>query len=175
MCNVRGLFIVVSRLRYILSPLVSPLLSVLICPPLRTGLIGSGQHTCVFTEGKSIKPERKWLLNVWKTQKLSGENQRNTADADVDLNPLSQVKQEVEKERKKSLNNFWFRFLYPHVRQDWVAFMSQPYWVKVKVEVEVELRLILRLRLIWGWGWSEVESKFILYVLRQQLVSIPSF
>ena len=30
--------------------------------------------------------------------------------------------------------------------QDWVAFMSQPYWV----EVEVELRLILRL------GWFEV-------------------
>ena len=27
--------------------------------------------------------------------------------------------------------------------QDWVAFMSQPYWVEIKVEVE--LRLILRL------------------------------
>ena len=31
-------------------------------------------------------------------------------------------------------------------RQDWVAFMSQPYLLEVKVEVE--LRLILRLRLI---------------------------
>ena len=30
-------------------------------------------------------------------------------------------------------------------KQDWVAFMSEPYWVEVKVEVE--LRLILRLRL----------------------------
>ena len=54
-------------------------------------------------------------------------------------------------------------------RQDWVAFMSQPYCVEDKVEVE--LRLILRLRLIgadvevrlvWGWVkicciWVEVE------------------
>ena len=33
-----------------------------------------------------------------------------------------------------------------YIVQDWVAFMSQPYWVEVKVEVE--LRLILRLKLI---------------------------
>ena len=32
--------------------------------------------------------------------------------------------------------------------QDWVAFMSQPYWVEVMVEVE------LRLMLIWTWGWN---------------------
>ena len=38
--------------------------------------------------------------------------------------------------------------------QDWVAFMSQPYWVEVMVEVE------LRLRLIWTWGWNEVEMRF---------------
>ena len=30
-------------------------------------------------------------------------------------------------------------------KQDWAAFMSQPY--RVEVKVEVELRLILRLRL----------------------------
>ena len=41
--------------------------------------------------------------------------------------------------------------------QDWVAFMSQSYWVEVMVEVE--LRLILRLRLIWTWGWNEVEMR----------------
>ena len=41
--------------------------------------------------------------------------------------------------------------------QDWVAFMSQPYWVKVMVEVE--LRLTLRLRMIWTWGWNEVEMR----------------
>ena len=33
-------------------------------------------------------------------------------------------------------------------KQDWVAFMSQPYWFEVKIEVE--LRLILRLRLKCG-------------------------
>ena len=38
------------------------------------------------------------------------------------------------------------------LQQDWVAFMSQPYWV------EVELTLILRLR--FKWGWDDVESKF---------------
>ena len=43
------------------------------------------------------------------------------------------------------------------LQQDWVAFMSQPYWIEVKVEVE--FRLILRLRLIWGWGWSEVKMR----------------
>ena len=42
-----------------------------------------------------------------------------------------------------------------YLEQDWVAFMSQPYWVEVKVEVQ--LRLILRL--IWGWGWSKVEMR----------------
>ena len=55
-------------------------------------------------------------------------------------------------------------------QQDWVAFMSQPYWVEVMVEVELGLRLRLiliwgwlepgfdfRLRLRWGWGWVEVE------------------
>ena len=36
-------------------------------------------------------------------------------------------------------------------KQDWVAFMSQPYWVEVKVEFE--------LRLIWGWGWNEVDMR----------------
>ena len=41
-----------------------------------------------------------------------------------------------------------FEPLYWQLSQDWVAFMSQPYWVKVKVE----LRLILGLWLIWGWG-----------------------
>ena len=34
------------------------------------------------------------------------------------------------------------------VKQDWVAFMSQPYWV----EVDLNLRL--------KWGWDEIESKF---------------
>ena len=37
--------------------------------------------------------------------------------------------------------------------QDWVAFMSQPYWVEVMVEVK------LRLRLIWTWGWNKVEMR----------------
>ena len=36
-------------------------------------------------------------------------------------------------------------------RQDWVAFMSQPYWVVVMVEVE--------LRLIWTWSWNKVEMR----------------
>ena len=53
--------------------------------------------------------------------------------------------------KKKNNCEIWKESL----KQDWVAFMSQPYWVEVKVEVE--LRLILRLRLIWCWGWSEVE------------------
>ena len=50
------------------------------------------------------------------------------------------------------------------VKQNWVAFMSQPYWVEVMVEVE--LRMILRLRLIWNlnlrlkWGRDEIQSKF---------------
>ena len=39
-------------------------------------------------------------------------------------------------------------------QQDWVAFMSQPYWVEVMVEVE------LRLRLIQTWGWNEFEMRF---------------
>ena len=51
------------------------------------------------------------------------------------------------------------------LKQDWVAFMSQPYWVEVMVEVE--LRLILRLRLIWTWGWNEVEMR-----LSQSLVEL---
>ena len=36
--------------------------------------------------------------------------------------------------------------LWSFVKQDWVAFMSQPY--RVKVKVVVELRLILRLKLL---------------------------
>ena len=44
------------------------------------------------------------------------------------------------------------------VKQDWVAFMSQPYWVEVKVEVDMEDEVNLKLRL--KWGWHEVESKF---------------
>ena len=36
-----------------------------------------------------------------------------------------------------------------NTKQDWVAFMSQPYWVEVKVEVEVELK--------FSWNWVEVE------------------
>ena len=48
-------------------------------------------------------------------------------------------------------------------RQDWVAFMSQPYWVEVKVEVE----LTLILRLICGRGWCEIEM-----ILSRSLVEI---
>ena len=44
-----------------------------------------------------------------------------------------------------------------HSQQDWVAFISQPFWVEAKVEVE--LRLMLRLRLIWGCHWNEVEMR----------------
>ena len=40
------------------------------------------------------------------------------------------------------------------IKQDWVAFMSQPYWVEVMVEVELRLRLIL------PWGWNDVEMRF---------------
>ena len=46
--------------------------------------------------------------------------------------------------------------------QDWVAFMSQPYWVEVKVEVDIkdevdnEAEVDLRLK----WCWDEVGSKF---------------
>ena len=36
-------------------------------------------------------------------------------------------------------------------KKDWIAFMSQPYWVEVKVEVELRLK----------WGWYEIESKLI--------------
>ena len=43
-------------------------------------------------------------------------------------------------------------------KQDWVAFMSQPYWVEIKVEVENEAEVDLRLR--FKWGWDEVESNF---------------
>ena len=32
-------------------------------------------------------------------------------------------------------------------KQDWIAFMSQPYWIKVKVEVDAEAEVDLRLRL----------------------------
>ena len=34
-----------------------------------------------------------------------------------------------------------------NVKQDWVAFMSQPYYVEVKVEVDIENEVDLRLRL----------------------------
>ena len=73
----------------------------------------------------------------------------------------------TEKVYHKGLNN---RF-----QQDWVAFMSQPYWVEVMVEVE--LRLILRLKLSWGWfepgfdlrlrlswGWGLVEVEIDLWL-----------
>ena len=44
-------------------------------------------------------------------------------------------------------------------KQDWVAFMSHPYWVDVEVEIEAEVEFNLR----WGWcrdwGWDEVELK----------------
>ena len=36
--------------------------------------------------------------------------------------------------------------------QDWVAFMSQPYWVEIEIEAEVDLRLSLK----WGWGWVKL-------------------
>ena len=36
--------------------------------------------------------------------------------------------------------------------QDWVAFMSRPYWVEVKVEVDIEAEVEMRLT----WGWVEV-------------------
>ena len=55
--------------------------------------------------------------------------------------------------------------------QDWVAFMSQPYWVDVKVEVDIEAEVDMRLsqslveielRLSWvgveiSWHWIEEE------------------
>ena len=40
-------------------------------------------------------------------------------------------------------------------KQDWVAFMSQPYWVEVKVELSLRLRLRLRV----SWGWVEVRLR----------------
>ena len=40
------------------------------------------------------------------------------------------------------------------LEQDWVAFMSQPYWVKVETEIDLSLRLK------WGWVEVEVELKF---------------
>ena len=43
-------------------------------------------------------------------------------------------------------------------QQDWVAFMSQSYWVKVMAEVDIEAEVDLNLRL--KWGWNEIESKF---------------
>ena len=41
-------------------------------------------------------------------------------------------------------------------QQDWVAFMSQPYWVEVVVELSLILRLNLEMVLSWGWGWVEL-------------------
>ena len=41
-----------------------------------------------------------------------------------------------------------------YLLQDWVAFMSQPYWVEVDIEAEIELNLRLKC------GWDEIESKF---------------
>ena len=38
--------------------------------------------------------------------------------------------------------------------QDWVAFMSLPYWVEVKVEVEMSLS--------WGGGWFERLSRSLI-------------
>ena len=32
------------------------------------------------------------------------------------------------------------------LRQDWVAFVSQPYWVEVMVEVDIEAEVEVRLR-----------------------------
>ena len=32
-------------------------------------------------------------------------------------------------------------------KEDWVAFMSQPYWVEVKVEVDIKTEIDLRLKL----------------------------
>ena len=37
-------------------------------------------------------------------------------------------------------------------KHDWVAFMSQPYWVEVKVEDDIEAEVEMRLR----WVWVEV-------------------
>ena len=60
----------------------------------------------------------------------------------------------------------FLRTLWIKVKQDWVAFMSQPYWVEVMVEVELRLKLSwgwlepwfdLRLRLSFGWVWVEAE------------------
>ena len=44
------------------------------------------------------------------------------------------------------------------LRQDCVAFMSQPYWVEVMVEVDIEAEVDLNRRL--KWGWDEIKSKF---------------
>ena len=58
------------------------------------------------------------------------------------------------------------------MKRDWVAFMSQPYWVEVVVEVQCDwnieinnnwdwgcLEAEIEMRLIWGAGWEEVELK----------------
>ena len=42
--------------------------------------------------------------------------------------------------------------------QDWVAFMTQPYWVEVMVEVDIEAEVDLNLRL--KWVWDDIEWKF---------------
>ena len=39
-------------------------------------------------------------------------------------------------------------------KQDWVVFMSQPFWVQVEVEGEIEIEV--EIRLIWDWDWLEV-------------------
>ena len=61
----------------------------------------------------------------------------------------------IDWRKVSKIKKWWKIFLrQTFLKQDWVAFMSQPYWVEVMVAVE------LRLRLIWTWGWDEIEWKF---------------
>ena len=55
------------------------------------------------------------------------------------------------------------KYLWRHFRekQDWVTFMSQPYWVEVEIEVQVnwvEVEIEVKMRL--GWSSVEIELKF---------------
>ena len=56
-------------------------------------------------------------------------------------------------------------FVIYSIQQDWVAFMSQPYWVKVMVEAELGLRLRLKLGLRLSWGWVRVEVEIELSLI----------
>ena len=48
-------------------------------------------------------------------------------------------------------------------QQDWVAFISQPYWVKVMVEV-AEVGSKVECKLTWTWVWFEVKVELGLWL-----------